>query len=435
VPVPTRRLALVVVAVAAVRLLLPASLPGGLWLLNGIVLVVALVDWAVAVRPGDVEVSRTFPAVIALHGEAELSWRVVDRSGRGVVAHFADELAPSLGAGRRRFRVRLPRRGTATVRTTLHPNRRGRFHPTEITVRTEGPLGLASRQARRQVPSLLRVHPPFRSRKEAELRIERARILEIGLRSARGRGGGTDFDQLREYTPDDDHRRIDWSATARSQRVIVKTFRAERNQTVVLLLDNGRVMAGRVGGVPRVEHAMDAVLCVTTVATRLGDKCGLVAYDHRVRATVSPASSRSQVGRVTDAMYDLEPQLVESDHRGAFTEVLARHRRRSMLIVLSDLVEQVIGESLLPALPIVSRRHLVVVAAVTDPDVVAWADGPAPDAEAAYRKAAAVASLQARARAAASLQALGAIVVDAPPGQLAPRLTDAYLDAKATGRL
>jgi uncharacterized protein (DUF58 family) len=106
-----------------------------------------------------------------------------------------------------------------------------------------------------------------------------------------------------------------------------------------------------------------------------------------------------------------------------------------MLIVLSDLVEQAIGESLLPALPIIARRHLVVVAAVTDPDVAAWAAGPAPDAEAAYRKAAAVTSLQARARAAAALEAHGAIVVDAPPGALAARLTDAYLEAKATGRL
>ena len=180
---------------------------------------------------------------------------------------------------------------------------------------------------------------------------------------------------------------------------------------------------------------MDAVLCVTTVATRLGDKCGLVAYDRQVRAVVPPRSNRDQVGLVTEAMYDLEPELVASDHRGAFTETLTRFRRRSMLVVLSDLVEQAVGQSLLPALPMVSRRHLVVVAAVTDPEVLRWATEPAVDAEGAHRKAAAVAALQARARAAASLRALGAIVVDAPPGKLAAELTDAYLDAKATGRL
>src|SRR5206468_12792589 len=137
---------------------------------------------------------------------------------------------------------------------------------------------------RRSLPGVLRVYPPFRSRAEAELRIDRARILEVGLRSARGRGGGTEFDSLREYEVDDEFRRIDWAATARAGKAIVRTYRAERNQTVLLLLDAGRTMAGKVElpagvhvtdqgklpGVPRLDHAMDAVMMLTAVATRLG---------------------------------------------------------------------------------------------------------------------------------------------------------------------
>ncbi len=103
-------------------------------------------------------------------------------------------------------------------------------------------------------------------------------------------------------------------------RPIVRTYRAERNQNVIVLLDNGRVMAGRVDGVPRVEHAMDAVLFITTVATRLGDQVGLVAFDREVRAVVPPSHHSSQVSQVSEAMYDLEPQLAESDYRGAFAE-------------------------------------------------------------------------------------------------------------------
>jgi uncharacterized protein (DUF58 family) len=171
------------------------------------------------------------------------------------------------------------------------------------------------------------------------------------------------------------------------------------------------------------------------VATRLGDRCGLVAFDRRVRAIVAPSAGREQVGRVTEAMYELEPELYESDYRGAFTTTISRFRRRSMLIVLTDLVEQVVGETLLPALPLIARSHLVVVGAVQDPAVLAWARDDATDAEAVYRKAAAVEALNARARATARLRAFGAIVVDAPPGRLAPMLTDAYLNAKAIGRL
>ena len=426
-PVPTRRLAVVALVLAVV--------PGPLLARNGVLLAVVVADFLLAVRPSRIDVERAVPAVVGLGAEAEIRWRVTNRGARRVRAHVADELAPSLGAGRRRFSVDLPPRATATVRSTLRPRRRGRFTPTEVVVRVEGPLGLAARQARRDLPGLVRVYPPFRSREEAELRIEKARILEVGLRSAKGRGTGTDFDQLRDYGPDDDHRRIDWSATARTGRPIVRTYRAERNQVVVLLLDTGRTMAGQVAGVPRLEHAMDAAMCVTAVATRLGDRTGLIAFDRDVRAVVPPAAGRHQLGRVTEAMYDLEPQLVEADVRGAFTAAISRFRRRSMLVLLTDLVEQSVGESLLPALPLVARHHLVLVGAVQDPDVLRWASEPADDAEAAYRKAAAVAAVDARARAAARLRAAGVLVVDAPPGRLAPTLTDAYLEAKAVGRL
>jgi uncharacterized protein (DUF58 family) len=287
--------------------------------------------------------------------------------------------------------------------------------------------------------TVLRVHPPFRSREEAELKIKRARVLELGIRSARGAGGGTEFEQLREYGPDDEFRRIDWTATARTGRPIVRTYRAERNQSVLVLLDNGRTMAGRVAGVPRVEHAMDAAMMLTHVANRLGDRCGLVAFDRKVRVTVPPARHVNQVSRVTEAMFALEPELSESDYTGAFAEVISRFRRRSLLVLLTDLVDQAVEDSLLPALPLITRTHLVVVGAVRDPQVVAWAAGElsagdTPD-EAAFRRAAAVESLAARRRTVARLRGAGATVVDAAPGRLSSELADAYLLVKSTGRL
>jgi uncharacterized protein (DUF58 family) len=322
-------------------------------------------------------------------------------------------------------------RGTAA----LQPSRRGRFDLRHVTVRVHGPLGLAGRQRTLPLPALLRVHPAFPSREEAELRVQRGRLLEVGLRSAKGRGGGTEFDQLREYGVDDEVRRIDWAATARAGKPMVRTYRAERNQHVLLLLDAGRVMAGQVAGVPRLEHAMDAVLCLTTVATRLGDRCGLVAFDHEVRSVLPARAGRDQVGRAAEAMFELEPELVESDYQGAFTQALARFRRRALIVLFTDLVEQAVGESLLPALPLLVRHHVVLVAAVRDPDVVRWAGQSADEPADAYRTAAATMALAERERAIARLRGLGAIVIDAAPGQLAPRLADAYLDLKARGTL
>ncbi len=432
-PLPTRRLAAVVALSAVVLILVDRA--GALLPLEVLIVLVALVDLALAVSPRRVEVDRELPASAVLDSRSTLSWTLANPTGRSVVVSMADELAPSLRADERRCRARLGAGESATVEVGFRPSRRGRFLPTAVVVRTEGPLGLVARQRSRSLPGQLQVYPRFPSRDAAELRVRRARRVDAGLRTAQGRGGGTEFDQLREYTPDDESRRIDWSATARAGRPIVRTYRAERNQVVVTLLDNGRIMAGQVAGVPRVEHAMDAAMALTSVAARLGDRAGLVAFDTRVRAVVPPGTGARQVGRVADALPELQPVLAESDYAGAFADTLARFRRRTLIVILTDLVEQAMLESLLPALPLVVGRHRVVVAAVHDPAVVRWAQQAPADVEDAYRAAAAVDALEERRRAAARLKGLGASVVDAAPGDLSGRLCDLYLDVKATGAL
>jgi uncharacterized protein (DUF58 family) len=433
---PTRRLALVAALASLVVLLVPG---GGvvplLAAVNGVLLLVALVDAALAPSPVSLPVRRDLPPAVTLGATAEVAWTVLNSTRRAVRIALADELAPSLRAGTRRAAARVPAGATLHAGTAIRPARRGRFAITDLVVRVDGPLGLAARQSTLVVPGLLRVYPSFRSKDEAELRIRKARILEVGLRSAQGLGGGTEFDQLREYSVDDEFRRVDWGATARVGRPIVRTYRAERNQTVLVLLDNGRVMAGRVDGVPRVEHAVDAAMMLTAVSTGLGDRCGVVAFDREVRAAVPPGGGRAQLGRVVEALYDLEPALVESDYAGAFTETLARFRRRTLLVVLTELVAPAVDEWLVPALPLILRDHLVVVAGVRDPDVARWAAAPGTDASGIYRQAAAVSALEARRRTVARLRALGATVVDAEPGKLAPALADAYIKVKATGRL
>jgi uncharacterized protein (DUF58 family) len=435
-PVPTWRLAAVASALALVVLLLPLDPPWAVAVaVNAALLVVAAADALLAPSPAKVTVERALPGVVPLDGRAELVWRVRNPFPRRIHVRLADELAPSLRPTARRVGLAVPAGGRVAARVELHPARRGRFDPTEVVVRVDGPLRLMARQAVRQVRGSLRVYPPFRSRDEAELRIDKARILEVGLRSAQGRGGGTEFDSLRDYSVDDEFRRIDWAATARAVKPIVRTYRAERNQTVLLLLDSGRLMAGRVADVPRLDHAMDAVMMLTAVATRLGDRAGLVAFDQRVRAVVAPGHTRDQLRRVTDAMYALEPELVESDYGGAFAETLTRFRRRALLVIFTELAEQAMAETLLPALPVVARDHIVVVASVRDPEVSRWAESSPVEGGTAYRKAAAVSALAERRRTAGRLRGLGATVVDATPGRLAPELADAYLRVKATGRL
>ncbi|MBT8208519.1 MAG: DUF58 domain-containing protein [Acidimicrobiia bacterium] len=407
------------------------------WALLGVdlaVFVVWLADFLLAPSTSTIGVARRLPRSLTLERPASISWTIRNNGRSGGRVGFADALAPSLRAEARRAELDLAAGRTATVETDVLPARRGRFHLGELVVRTYGPLGFAGRQKARYLPAELRVLPRFPSRAEAELRQRKSR-LEVGLRSARARGGGSEFEQLRDFTIDDEFRKIDWSATARAGRTIVRTYRAERNQTVINVLDNGRLMAGRVADVPRVEYAMDAIMALTTLSTGLGDRAGLLVFDKEVRASV-PASNRStQLGRITDAMFDIEPELAESDYRGAFTETLVRFNRRTMLVIHTELAEQTVGEFLLPALPLLTRSHVVVIASVRDPLVEQWAYGIPRDEEETYRHTAAIAALAERERTKALLTRSGASVVDAAPGTLAGRLMDNYLEVKATGRL
>ena len=447
-PVPTFRLA-VLTAAGAVAVLLSTVPALAFWVVNGVIVGLAAIDWAAAVSPRRLEIERELPPVVALDNTAEVVWRVRNPTTRRVHLRLADELVPSLRATSRRVAMIVPAGTRVSRRTDINPSRRGLFRPQGVTLRVDGPLRLAARQLRLPLAGVCRVYPPFRSRREAELRMDRSRQLQVGLRPAQGRGGGTEFDSLREYTPDDEFRRIDWAATARARKAIVRTYRTERNQTVLVLLDTGRTMAGRVaisadrdavGGlatdtIPRLDHAMDAVMMMTAVATRLGDRTGLVCFGDRVRSVVPPHSGRHQLQAVTEAMYQLQPQLAESDYRGAFTETLTRFRRRALLVVLTELASQAVPETLIPALPMVARSHLVIIAAVRDPEVEHWARDVPTDAAGAFRKAAAVQALEQRMHTVMRLRSAGATVIDALPGRLAPELADAYLNAKSTGRL
>ncbi|MGH1505943.1 MAG: DUF58 domain-containing protein [Acidimicrobiales bacterium] len=445
-PVPTGRL-VALAALAALAIVLvgdlgsvaagPLSFGAAFLIANAVVAAIAVGDALAAVRPRSIDVERAFPPVVTIGDDVELVWRVGSTAGRQALVSVADEVPSSFDTGRRRFTATVPPSGLVTSRIGAAPRRRGRFTLPELVVRTRSPLGLIHWQQRRAVRDQMRVLPPFRSQRDAELALHQARTFDTGLRSVRGAGTGTDFDSLRELTPDDQTRHIDWAATARRGRPIVRTYRAEQNQTVVVAVDTGRLMAGRVGGAPRLEWAMDGAMLLAEVATGLGDRMGLVAFDRGVHTVVDPSNRRGQRRTVTDAMFDLEPSLDESELAVLAEWMLTRHRRRAMLVIVTELAAEVVQEFVLPVLPSLTRSHHVVVVAVRDPDLAAWAapGGTNHDAEGAFLRAESVRVGRQRDEIAGRMRRLGARVVDVTPDRLSAALVDVYLDAKHFGRL
>lgn len=221
------------------------------------------------------------------------------------------------------------------VHTALRPVRRGDQRAAMVTARSIGPLGLAGRQSSQSVPGLVRVLPPFLSRKHLPSRLAKLREID-GLLPTLIRGQGTEFDSLREYVVGDDVRSIDWRASARRADVMVRTWRPERDRRVVIVLDTGRMAAGRVGvdptaadpaGWPRLDWSMDAALLLAALASRAGDHVDFLAHDRISRAGVFGASRSELLAQLVDAMAPLRPALIESDWHAMIATILRRTRR------------------------------------------------------------------------------------------------------------
>jgi uncharacterized protein (DUF58 family) len=423
-----------------VALLLAGVLPvvlrpslGTTWLWVLVVALAVLLDWALAPAPSALEVSRAPSGSVRLGDPAETLLVVSNGARRRVRAVVRDAWQPSAGASGNRHRVHLAPGGRTALRTPLLPRRRGDLRAVGVTVRTPGPLGLASRQRTREVAGTLRSLPPFESRKHLPSRLARLRDLD-GRSAVRVRGQGTEFDSLREYVRGDDVRSIDWRASARNRNVVVRTWQPERDRRVVLVLDTSRTSAGRVEDVPRLDSAMDAALLLAALAARAGDRVDLVAGDRRVRARLRSAGSRDVAARLQESMADLQPVIAEADWASLAGAVTGLGRQRALVVLLTPLEPSAIEEGLLPVLPALTRHHRVVLASVRDPALerLAAARG---SLEEVYDAAAAEQVLLRRRRTADLLRALGVDVVDADAERLPPALADHYLGLKARGLL
>ncbi len=404
--------------------------------------VAVAIDVALAASPRKLSYTRGANSSIRLGQLADAALVIHNVGRRRFRGLVRDAWPPSARAQPRTHPINIAAGERQQVNTALQPVRRGDQHCAAVTARSIGPLGLAGRQRSQVVPGQVRVLPPFLSRKHLPSRLAKLREID-GLLPTLIRGQGTEFDSLREYVVGDDVRSIDWRASARRADVMVRTWRPERDRRVVLVLDTGRMAAGRVGvdptdadpaGWPRLDWSMDAALLLAALASRAGDHVDFLAHDRVSRAAVFGASRTELLAQLVDAMAPLQPALVESDWRSMVATIARRTRRRSLVVLLTDLNATALDEGLLPVLPQLSAKHQVVVAAVADPRVDQLAIGRS-DAAAVYDAAAAERARNDRGTIAARLRRSGVEVVDAPPTEIAPALADRYLAMKATGRL
>jgi uncharacterized protein (DUF58 family) len=427
-----------VLSVGGLVALLGAARPDllGLTLLIDLLAVVAIaVDALSLPRAEAFHLQRRHERVLSLGAENRIELTLTHSLTTPRHARLRDEPPPLFDCDQHEFTLILQPDQPAEVVYHLTPRYRGEARFEDAFLRVEGWLRLTTRDYRLPARESVPVYPNLLQLREYDLLRHRGRLQLMGFRQLRLRGQGTEFESLREYTPDDEFRRIDWKATARRGKPIVRDYQTERSQNVVLLLDAGRTMLAEVEGKRKFDAVLNAALMLAYVAVQMDDKVGALVFADEVDLFSPPQRGKAQVGKLVDALHDAEPRMVESDYLYATTYLAKRWRKRSLIALFTDLIDPDASRMVLHAVGALRRQHLCVVITVADPRLHRWSQQSLDAPSDLYRRAVALQTLNDRMAAIRALERMGVHCIDAEPDTLVAALVNHYLQVKARGGL
>ena len=381
-------------------------------------------------RRRDFTAARRTPRPFSLGALEEVEIQVRDRRAAGLQGSVADHAPVELAPRPREAPGTFDATGTLRVAYATQALRRGSYLFPTVDVRCWRPGGWWLRQVRLALPERVAVYPDVLAVRRHQFALRRGLRAAAGLRRARPPGASTAFAGLRDYVRGDDVRRISWKATARRDHPITVEVEAERGQQLLVALDCGRLMNARAGVLTKHDHAVNAALLLAHVSQTQGDRVGLLAFSDRVLAMLKPQRGPGQVALINRELYALPAEPVEPDFGIAFSLAAQRLNRRSLIVVLTDVLDAETSRDLVAHALRLGRRHLVLVVAMADPALVqARTAVPATSGD-AYRWAAAEELLQDRARSFEVLSRGGVLGLDVEAGKLSPALVERYLELK-----
>jgi uncharacterized protein (DUF58 family) len=436
-PVPARRLlaSAGALALASLGLLIFPELWPVLAAADGALVVVAALDLVATPRPEVIRAFRIAPPRMSVLTEQRVAVRVENGSRFPLRVRARDTAPAALAGAEAELGGPVAPRGAVRWEYVVTPKARGRFEWGPIFLRYRSLLGLWERTKREEAAGAVRVYPSLRLLERYHLLARTDRLAALGIRRVRQRGGSTEFESLRDYASGDDVRRLDWKATARRARLIVRNQEAERHQTVLLLVDCGRLMNATEEGVAKLDHAVNAALLLAHVALARGDRVGLCAFSGKVHSWLAPRGNRAQNRLIADALYDLRGDYSETDHARCLKFVAARYPKRSLLVVLTDFVDATTAAEMVAHLELAARRHVVLFAALKDAFLERAARAEPRTEWDGFKKAAALDLLHDRQEVLERIRHSGGFVVDAEPDAVTPPVINAYLRVMFGGLL
>ena len=391
---------------------------------------------AAAPAPTPVTVTRDPPAALSVGHASEVSYRWTNKARRAARLVVREIRPAILGGPQPARQLRLAAGKGATETVVVIPQRRGRDAAGALFIDSIGPLGLGRRRMRFELPWEVVVYPPLVSVRLRASVAEALRRRDAGMKPIRQLGEGRLFESLREWVPGDDHRHIDWKATARRGKVITRQYEAERRQQVLLVLDTGRLMTADVAaGVARLDFAVQAALELAYAAAQHDDNVGVMTFADGVQHFVAPERGRTGVRRVLDVLAVIEPKLVEPDYPGAFRYLAARNRKRALTVLFTDVIDRFASDALVANVATLRPRHLPLAVTLRNPELDAVATQRPATPRDAFRKAAAEELLHAREEALGHMRRAGVLVIDVTPERAAQAVVAKYLELKRRGTL
>jgi uncharacterized protein (DUF58 family) len=419
---PTKRwlwLMLPLTLLSVVMVAAPALLGDVLVLLDLAAVALVFSDFLTIIGRTNLRVERRMLRSASLGGSHEITLSVENRSDRGYALEVRDDLPEGVIAEPDVHALSLGGRKRAELRYQLRPQRRGVFRFEKVYFQLSSRFGFWHRFTQRECPGELLVYPNMQQLSEYALLAKTNRLSLIGVRRTRKAG------------QDDNYKHIDWRATARRSRLTVKQFQQDQSQRIVFLLDSGRLMTNEYQGLSLLDYAMNSILMLSYVALHQGDSVGLMCFSDHVEKYVPLKGGPNQMNRILHGLFDRFPNMKQSNYDEAFLYFSRHCRRRTMVVLITNVIDDVTASQVTGYLSTLSRRHLPVLVLLRDRRVFEAADNPALDESTLYRSAAAAQLLLWRSDVLRKVSDCGGLVIDAFPDQLTAPLVNQYLEVKA----
>lgn len=321
----------------------------------------------------------------------------------------------------------------ANLTYAVKPGQRGEYAWGDLEVRQRGPLKLAWGQWRIPAAQPVAVYPDLIGLRQLSIRL--AMQATGTLKQKRRLGVGTEFAELREYDVGDDPRFIDWKATARRSQPLVRVLEPEREQTLIILLDRGRLMTAQVQGLARFDWGLNATLSLALAGIGRGDRVGVGVFDRTMHTWMPPKRGQAHLRQMVERLTPVQPDFLESDYLGAVTRVVRSQHRRALVVVITDVVDRTASAELSSGLMRLRSRYLPFCVTLQDPLMSQRAKAVSVNVAEGYERAVAIDLMAQRQVALGLLKRSGVLVLDAPADGVTDALVEEYLRIKARSQL